>query len=231
MLKYQVYLFHGAICATRVRVKLISILLCKCIILHIYIVMYSKNIQFVAFFLHYLVRLPIKFDDGNNIPLNSLRLENTNSSNCQLSTSILLPFESIHQREMPTYLSHTLTIKFTKFISGYNTEQLLELRPAVQNINECRVSVQWSSLMLQQSENICCNIMYSYIWHWNHLSLFLSRQLVCTFLLNSMNIQIGKVKNPFVCIVLHYKAILIKTQESDLKKKIYVPGKKNCKKL
>lgn len=82
MLKYQVYLFHGAICATRVRVKLISILLCKCIILHIYIVMYSKNIQFVAFFLHYLVRLPIKFDDGNNIPLNSLRLENTNSSNC-----------------------------------------------------------------------------------------------------------------------------------------------------
>lgn len=119
---------------------------------------------------------------------------------------------------MSTYSSHTLTIKFTKFISGYNTEQLLELRPAVQNINECRVSVQWSSLMLQQSENICCNIMYSYIWHWNHLSLFLSRQLVCTFLLNSMNIQIGKVKNPFVCIVLHYKAILIKTQESDLKK-------------
>lgn len=39
MLKYQVYLFHGAICATRVRVKLISILLCKCIILHIYLVM------------------------------------------------------------------------------------------------------------------------------------------------------------------------------------------------
>lgn len=113
--------------------------------------------------------------------LNSLRLQNTNSSNCQLSTSILLPFESIHQREMSTYSSHTLTIKFTKFISGYNTEQLLELRPAVQNINEYRVPVQWSSLMLQQSENICCNIMYSYIWHWNHLLLFLSRQLVCTF--------------------------------------------------
>lgn len=229
MLKYQAYLFHGAMCATRVRVKLISILLCNVSSCTSIQYCNCQNIQFVTFCLHYLVRLPIKFDDGNNFPLNSLRLENTNSSNCQLSTSILLPFESIHQREMSTYSSHTLTIKFTKFISGYNTEQLLELRPAVQNINEYRVPVQWSSLMLQLSENICCNIMYSYIWHWNHLSLFLSRQLVCTFPLNSMNIQIGKVKNPFVCIVLHYKAILIKTQESDLKKIYMYQARKNKK--
>lgn len=73
-------------------------------------------------FLHYLVRLPIKFDDGNNIPLNSLWLQNTNSSNCLLSTSILLPFESIYHREMSTYWSHTLTIEFTRFMSWYNAE-------------------------------------------------------------------------------------------------------------
>lgn len=80
--------------------------------------------------------------------------------------------------------------------------------------------------MLQQSENICCNIMYSYIWHWNHLSLFFIKTAGLYFSVKLYEYIDWKSKEPICLYCLALQSNPYKNTGVRSKKNIYVPGKK-----